>query len=505
MSESDVTERPPSEPQMPEASSPIPDGPFLVRATPRSMLRLAIGSAATISSLLCLIDAIGLIPDLQQKGFLVWAVRVSGLWVQCYILWTIGFLSMLYAVRWAAGGIELHPDGFRLWRFGKFVRWDAVRALACEPQPFFSKAFCLRPLAHRLTIYSAKETKAGAPPKIVGQNIPSFQVDSEDFQSILVYVSERCFNLRPSSASVLITQDSVRSALRKSYTDGRMTRVVISCVILLSLVTFLGRRSIVNYSLNSGNREFRQEHYERAIDHYRRATKFDPTFAIAWDRLARSEYRLNRVDEAQQDWEMALRMKPDFVESKIGLAGLHIRKRRWKEAEGLLQRAQMLSPTNVAVFMSFGDLYIRQHRYEQAIDILTRVAQHDEANTRARALLARAYLRNGNVSAAEQQLQMHDLDHNLSLLDRAFIDLVTAELLIAKGDLKKAEQKLEFLTRKVGASAMTNEDLLLDWISLRAKQQDEVALASLLERAKKQNIPDAEVARARGLVEKAPT
>lgn len=93
----------------------------------------------------------------------------------------------LFMVRALTGGIELKEVGFKRWRFGRFVLGEGVRAITCEEQPFPSRAFCLKPLAHRLTVYAASPSKSvGKLEKIVPHSIPFLQFTAQEFQSLLV-------------------------------------------------------------------------------------------------------------------------------------------------------------------------------------------------------------------------------------------------------------------------------------------------------------------------------
>lgn len=470
----------------------LPQGRFLVRTAPSAMLSFALGSAVTIATLLCIIDGPALLPNTQEFGVHVWLIRMVGMWLSAYCLWTFGFLAMLYMVRTFTRGIELSDEGFKLWRFGKVVPWTSVKAITCEPQPFFSKAFCITPVVHRLTIYAEKPAKAGKPPKMAPHNVPSFQYSADDFQSMLVYATERCFSVQPSAADLVIAEGSTRDTLKVSYENGRKMRVVMSMVILASLLFYMGRRATVNYNYNMGNREYQREHYKVASEYYKRATMFDPTFAPGWDSLARSEYRMNDVKAAERDWLRAIQMKPDYVESKIGLATIAMKRRDYGSARRYLRSAIMLSPTNLAAYMSLADLYIREYQYIAAIDILNQVVRQDEANGRARGLLARALLRSGSLTEAEKQIAIRDHDSHNAASDRAFVALVSSEVLIAKGKVDAAEVQLSALTRPF-VHGKIPDDLLLDWISLRAAQSNPKLANELIGQALKRGIPDDEI------------
>lgn len=459
-------------------------GPYLIRSTPRAMLRFGLGSACTIATLLCIPDGVAIIPKAQNLG--VWLIRLVGLWLSCYCLWTFGFVGLLYLVRAFTRGVEFHEGGFKLWRFGKLVSWDSVRGVSCEPQPIFAKAFCL-PNVHRLVVYCAKGDK------IHPHNIPSFQFDPADFQSMLVYITERCFGVQPSAPDLVLADESIRAPIKMNYERGRQMRTLMSVIICFSLVMYLGRKAVVNYSFNMGLKEYKQEHYAAAAEFYKRATFFEPTFAPAWDQLARCEYRMYKHKEAEEHWLKALQMKPDYVESKIGLATLHMLRHEYGPARQLLKKAIHLSPTNVAAFMSYADLLIREYQYTTAIELLQHLVQKDESNERARGLLARALIRSDRLREALRVLGLRDKStENNAFSDDAFMELVGAEADIALGRLDKAQAELTRLRGTFGTRDMP-DDLLLDFIALRKAQSDELEMNELTEIAMKRGIPADEI------------
>lgn len=465
-------------------------GPFLIRSTPRAMLRFALGSACTIATLLCIPDGVAIIPKSQNFG--VWLIRLAGLWLSCYCLWTFGFLGLLYLVRGFTRGVEIRDEGFRLWRFGKLVPWDSVRGVSCEPQPLFAKAFCL-PLVHRMVVYSAKGDK------IHPHNIPSFQFDPADFQSMLICMTEHCFGVVPSAPNLVLTEESIRAPIKDNYERGRQMRTVMSVIICISLVTYLGRKALVNYSFNMGLKEYKQEHYEIAAEYYKRATFFEPTFAPAWDQLARCEYRSYKHKDAEEHWNKALAMKPDYVESKIGLATLHMLRHEYGPARQLLKKAIHLSPTNLAAYMSLADLLIREYQYTSAIELLKQVIEKDESNERARGLMARALIRAGRAPEALQILAARDTtrEKNASS-DDAFVLLVGAEADIALGKLNEAQAALMRLGHPFAKGDLP-DDLLLDYIALRRAQSNERQVNELALVAAKRGIPDDEIRAAQSI------
>jgi cytochrome c-type biogenesis protein CcmH/NrfG len=412
--------------QLDEADSPAFAGPYLVQSSPRAMLRFALGSSCTIATLLCIPDGIGILPGSANP--LAWCIRLVGLWFAAYILWTFGFLAMLYFVRLLGGGIEIREDGLKLWRFGKLIQWNSIKAISCEPQPFFRRAFCLPDMVYRLTLYREKKGLTGKP-ELTAQHIPSFQIDPDEFRSLLVYISQQCYGTVPAAAHTLFAETEIRPLLKQTFQRGRIMRIVVSAFIMLSLVSFLARRACTNYFFNMGNREFRQEHYQSAANYYKQATAFDPMFAPSWDRLARCESRYGNFRDAEIHWRIALQRKPDFVESKIGLSTIVMNRFQYTEAKRLLESAVRLSPTNVAAFINLANLDLLMQDPGAAQKLLEPIVVRDRQNVRAHALLVRAYVLQGNLAQAEQSLKSCDTSRSdTAAADMAFFNSVRKEL-----------------------------------------------------------------------------
>jgi Flp pilus assembly protein TadD len=187
------------------------------------------------------------------------------------------------------------------------------------------------------------------------------------------------------------------------------------------------------------------------------------------------------------------------VESKIGLATIAMKRHEYSTARTLLLKALHLSPTNIAAYENLSDLLIREYQYTDAIDKLQKVIKQNEANGRAHGLLARAYLRSGDLEAARKELAMRDLDKYNLRSDKAFLSLVAAEIDLARGDLKPAEKTLMELASKFLGQRYP-DDLLLDLIRLRSAQRNEEELMLLVKQAKRQGIPIDEIDLASGRV-----
>jgi Tfp pilus assembly protein PilF len=460
---------------------------YQLPANPTALARLSFATAVVIASLVCLQDAVAIIP--ASSDFSQWVIRVAGLWLSAYLLWAIGFWGLCLLVGIIGGGIRIDRDGIRLWRFGKKVLWKDIRAVGLEEQPVFSGVFLLRPPAARITIYCVRKTKPGkkrkpgqpgqidnpepdkkATPGLATIAIPSFSFDPGDFNSLFGHITQRAFRFVPDSAKVNISTPAVREDLKKACLTGRVKRIVVSCFIAGSLVFLLGRRALTNYYYNDAYRLLRLEQIESARDGFAKAIAVDPTYAVAWDRLARMEYRLGDAAAAKKHWERALMLKPDLVDSKIGLASIAVKQCRFSDARALLLKSIQLQPRYVNGYLSMADLELRTGSPMKAQKLLQFVLKQEPKNHKATLLLARTKMERDDLKGALALLSSKPPAP--STMDKQFELLVDAEYLTKVGKFEEARKKLDALER---SDSTSYEVFLVAGILHQAMGQDYVA------------------------------
>jgi Flp pilus assembly protein TadD len=396
---------------MPEPTlQPSPSGQetFLLKPNPESMVRLALGSAFTVSTLMCIPDAVGIIPVVPDV--LTWAVRMSGLWLSAFILWFLGFWAMLMFAAFAGGGIKLAPDGLRLWRFGKVVQWSAIKAVTVDTQPLFSRAFRLKSPARRLLLFEQKQgglfgntrqkTCAAEQIKLTAQPVPSFQFSDSEFRSLMVYICEKSLQFVPNSLDAYVFRPEAADFLKASSEKGAKIRHILSVVIAVGLVLFLARRASLNYFFNCGASNFRHENYVGATENFETATRIDSTYAPGWDQLARSEFRCGNLSDAETHWQKALQLKPDFIEAKIGMSNIYLNRGDYHKAEELLNHCARLMPHNCAIYLNLAELFIKTGQTEKAhvrLEMIEGEGRDGETLSRA----AKLYLDLGDTAKAK--------------------------------------------------------------------------------------------------------
>jgi tetratricopeptide (TPR) repeat protein len=386
---------------------------YLLKPNTSAMIRLAFGSATAISTLMCIPDAIGIlptVPDIQT-----WIIRLIGSWLAAFILWFTGFLGMLCFARIAGGGITLNDKGLKFWRFGKPVLWSNIRAVTVESQPAFSFIFCLPSTARRLMLYEAKpkdrldrikallafkSNKRQEELKLVTHQIPSFQFSNSEFESLFVHVCEKTAHFVPNAIDAYLFTPREAKSLKLTNEHAALLRKILAVIIAISVVTFLGRKASLNYLSNRGNIYLNQGNYVRAKSDFLATTKIDPTYAMGWDQLARAEYRAGDVAEAENHWHRALFMKPDLLDAKLGLSSILISQGEFAQAKKLLTQCARLLPHNCNIYLNLAEVYSKLGENGEANKLLTVIRREASWNADILSRASLIYLELGERNAA---------------------------------------------------------------------------------------------------------
>lgn len=257
--------------------------------------------------------------------------------------------------------------------------------MGVEKQNMFARLFCLHPPVYRLTLFT-RRSRSGLTPV----HVPSFLFLNSEFQALVAYISEKSGLGAVSLSPLLLFEQNEIGELRKSYKRSAKLSLLIVALVVPGLVMYLGRRTIASYEFNVGNKAFRVADYVEAQKHFEKSLGADPAFAMAWDRLARSEHRLGDNDKAERDWRKALSYKPDLVDSKIGLAKIFIERGEYDKAKPLLEQSIRLSPHNAAAYLNLSRIAMHSGDHAKAVSLLASAIS--EGNPDAVSYLACAHL-----------------------------------------------------------------------------------------------------------------
>jgi len=434
---------------------------------PTALARLAQGTSVLIATLLAIPDAVALIPG--ASSLLGWILKLIGVWISAAVLWFVGFLAILHGMRLIVQGVRVGADGIKLWRFARVIKWDTVDAVAVEPQFFFSQILSLKPPAQRLTIFASFKSRRFFWEKLlVPHPVPSFLFSHSDFTNLVNELCQQKFQFAPDGISGVFYAPANQLALKRTYKALDWQKVIVSVIIAIGLVCFLGRKASVNYIYNSGNKALARNDLEQAKRLYEVATSIDPFFYAPWNNLATVEFRKGDFDEAYEHWQRALALKPDFVEPMVSLSYLALQKRNFVQAKELIDRALMLAPLNPYALVNRADYYMRLGHAQQAMkDARVVLSQAELKDHRPKfmacCLIAQGQIRLGRADEAIALLRSLESTQDEYFVNRTFWLLVNAEAHLAHGDIDEAER---YVTQ-AASRAPGNLDVLLDLARLK--------------------------------------
>jgi hypothetical protein len=164
--------------------------PTLYPFDSQALTQLAVGSSVFIAFVLAITDVIPLIPNTTSVIGLV--LRLVGDWIIVAVIWFLAFLAITQSLKFISRGVWINDKGIKLSLFDRVVPWTAIRAVAIEPNFFFTKLFGLKHTARRLTILFHFEVKNKILSSLLFPNyVPSFFFSKETFDLLVRDVFER--------------------------------------------------------------------------------------------------------------------------------------------------------------------------------------------------------------------------------------------------------------------------------------------------------------------------
>jgi tetratricopeptide (TPR) repeat protein len=450
--------------------------PTLYPFDSQALTQLAVGSSVFIAFVLAITDVIPLIPNATSVIGL--ALRVVGDWIIVAVIWFLAFLAMTQSLKFISRGVWVSDKGIKLSRFDRVVPWTSMRAVAIEPNFFFTKLFGLKHTARRLTILFHFEIKNKILSSLLFPNyIPSFFFSKETFDQLVRDVFERSGalpakllpeNLPCEYAVVAATgldgsfEEDGWKPLRKTYSWLNKQKILVTGVILLSLVVFLGRRAMVYYCFNSAGKAASEARFEVARDYYQWSVKLEPMFAAGWNGLGQAEFRLAEQRKADfstavRDWRRAIFLKLDYVEPRLNIVRVCLYRRDYAEASRLLEHALKLAPYDGLALLEKAELDLALGHYSQAqkdARLLLSQGVHKNQNPeyifKARCLLAQAKLAQGDARSAQKEIEQYSSDPQSFTKgeDVTYLLMTRAQILLALGQLEAAENHIRLAVRR---------------------------------------------------------
>ncbi|MDQ5968042.1 MAG: hypothetical protein QG625_4199 [Cyanobacteriota bacterium erpe_2018_sw_39hr_WHONDRS-SW48-000098_B_bin.30] len=424
----------------------------------QALVQLARGTAVVIACCLALPDAVALIPN--ATSLVSWAINLIKVWVIASVLWFVGFLYLVNLFRFISRGILITDKGIKVSRFDRVIPFECIHSVSLEPNRFFTKVFGLPETARRLTIlfdlgFGGKIVKQFLFPNFV----PSFFFDKPTFDALVLTLLERTELLPKSLKGVdSLATDFALCAVRTqnlprvagTWRFFNKQRIFVTVIIAISLVTFLGRKAVVNFAYNSGNRSYSYAHFDKARDFYQMAVRFDPTFAVAWNALGQTEFRLSEQNltpfkVAERCWNNAILCKLDYVEPRLNIARLCFFRRDFKRAAELIEHAAKLAPTDNLVNLEQAELDLRRGRLDKALATSKKVLAQERITADhkllAHCFIAQILLDKGQSDMAFAEIKDYPLDARLYTHGENFTMLCTtrARIDVVRGQYKEAQ------------------------------------------------------------------
>lgn len=442
---------------------------------PKELTKVALKTSVLVASLLALPDAIAIIP--QNPNLLSWSLAVLSLWLTALILWFVGFLGMMHLLRFSNGPLVCNEQGIRGGRLDKLIPWDRIQAISVETAPVFSKIFGLHPTAKKLSIFYGKSIQS----RLEHKDIASFFYEAEQFDALSILlgsklVEQDSVSLAPKIGALLtVARGGKLDRMRSIFSLMRISRILLSIVITVSLVTFLGRKALTHYVYNQANIYFCQGRFEDAKNEYKNALSMDAAFPAGWHNLATCQYILGDTKDAVRHWKRALLLKPDMVEAKISLAQIAIEKRQFDKAETLLEPASRHAPNNKALMTKLAELLIAEGNEHRAIKMARQIITLHGKDPYVACLLAKSKLKSGKPEIAGKELQSINTKNRT-----AFWNLLYGQCLL---DLGQSSEALPYLEKAQNGATATESDPLLALATCYGKMGNYTKAKSLLKTA----------------------
>jgi tetratricopeptide (TPR) repeat protein len=118
--------------------------------------------------------------------------------------------------------------------------------------------------------------------------------------------------------------------------------------------------------------------YQKALEYYSRAVKYDPANAGTFRNIAITYRNMNKLDEALSYIEKAIDLDPKAANNLLMQGNLYFQLRRYSDAVKSYEKAVELEPQNAAALYNTAQAYSRMGKDVQAIEYLRNAAAADK-------------------------------------------------------------------------------------------------------------------------------
>jgi tetratricopeptide (TPR) repeat protein len=173
----------------------------------------------------------------------------------------------------------------------------------------------------------------------------------------------------------------------------------------------------------------KDQKYDAAEDHLRKALKQEPHFLAAWVTLGQLLAGRQRSDEARTACSQALSVDPGYLPPYLCLTDIAARSEAWDEALQLSARALELEPRND--FIAYGynaAAYLNLHKLPEAERSALRALEIDKNNADPRVHFLLAQIYEAKKDLVNEAAQLREYLKFADSADAAMVNQVLADL-----------------------------------------------------------------------------
>lgn len=145
--------------------------------------------------------------------------------------------------------------------------------------------------------------------------------------------------------------------------------------------------------------------FERAVDVYKKALRYDGKFTDGHFNLANTYRDLGRLDEAAAHYGKAVALEPDFVDAHFNLGLTLNALERFEDAEAAYRKVLSQAPDDADTMVGLGKALTMQLRYDEAETQLRAAVEADPQSMEAHNNLARALQGQGRTADAQRSIE----------------------------------------------------------------------------------------------------
>ncbi|WP_018249454.1 tetratricopeptide repeat protein [Orenia marismortui] len=114
----------------------------------------------------------------------------------------------------------------------------------------------------------------------------------------------------------------------------KISLILFLLLILFNIMVLAYDNFIEEYQLNNlyGYKLLKDEQYEEAIEFFLKSTKLNPDYAVAYNNLGSSYYRLKKYEQAIDEFKKAIDLEKNYTKAYINLASCYFWKGKYFSA-----------------------------------------------------------------------------------------------------------------------------------------------------------------------------